>query len=408
MLKNINKNDSVIEISPVNPNESEVWADNGFVKINNELVYYDDVEKDKYNKVYKLIKCSRGIESIAKDHNKGDAIYGTVVAQQHNQLVNAIINIQRTIGDLQDTLNQNDLTTPTQALRLMDSPDSIDNVMSMNMALTNLSVYPPISDDACPDIEFIFNILETSPSTQAEFCVRIYGNYLTYRLDFGDGTHTTTEFAGTYTYPMGATVNPVVTVTSGSCCITQQPVSNPGCCEVDSVPSPPVPFSVLIPEIEIPDFIAPSSTQNCPGPIFDLPPLIIPQLGLSSIASCGDLCDILVSIVGPEIPSTISVIGCTMPSTISLVGCCLPSTISIVGCSSISLIAPSTISIVGCNIPSIISVFCCDIPSIIVVEGCDIPSIIHFADVPSFAPISFTNPPSFDPICFCEDRKSVV
>lgn len=258
-----------------------------------------------------MLNCERAIEGKAKSYDKGTGICGMYVAQLHNQLIEAIINLENVIGDLGDTL------TNIEPNSLMLASEN-QNLKSMNASLSHMLGYSGIVDDACPDVEFIFNMLT---ATEAEFCVRIFGSYLSYKLDFGDGNYTTTQYAGTYTYSISATINPIVTVTADNCCIVMQPSTSLESSLVPELPTPSVPFAITIPNIpDFPSFTAPDSTRTCPGPLFDMPP-IINQLscgsGCSGI-SLVDCCPSMISVECCDIPSFISVVGCNFPSFISV------------------------------------------------------------------------------------------
>jgi hypothetical protein len=348
------------------------WPGNGFVTIEEELIYYDQTERNDFGKLIKLKKCLRAIEGKRAAHLAGCPIYGNVVAQHHNRLVDSIVQIEHTIGDLRELLN-----TPEQML--------IANVdmgfsESLHAALGNLTYCAPVGDDACPDVEFEFNFL--SP-TEAEFCLRIFGEYTSFKIDFDDGNFTTTEFAGTHTYSGAGTYSPTVTVESLKCCILQQPTTPTEGCEAPILPTPSIPFSVKIPDVpEFPSFIRPS--QTCPGQLFNLPPILIPSMTAcepSSTFLCtpidcpenSQICSFIISVIGDVFPSIISIEGCCPPSIISIISCTFPSEISIVGCCP-----PSVISIEGCCPPSVISIEGCCPPSIISIVGCCPPSIISF------------------------------
>ncbi len=76
-----------IEIEPVSAESNEIWADNGFANISGELFYYDEVEKDSNDKVYKLKRCARNLGgSKTKFNESGSMVRGFVVAEHHNQL----------------------------------------------------------------------------------------------------------------------------------------------------------------------------------------------------------------------------------------------------------------------------------------------------------------------------------
>jgi PKD repeat protein len=398
---------TLLSIVPASPNKQDPFPSSGFVTIDEEMIYYGDIEKDHNGKTKTLLNCIRGIESKPCWHPKNSLVVSNVVAQQHNRLVKAIINLQNAIEEI----TSRDFSSETDQIVNLRAAASPFSVAPAAIQLTTTAY----DNDACPDVDFIANVIQTVPNTTIEYCVRIYGNYLSYRLDFGDGNYTTTEYSGTYDYAPLATVNPVVTVTSTFCCITQHPTTTIEGCNLPEPAETPVPFTVLIPPVpEFPSFTTPLSTGTCPGPIFSFPPIITPELSISSISFSSGCCP---SAVCCDIPSVISIIGCNIPSvisaqfpsnisvdvelpTLSFVGN-FPSIISFANCCNVpSVISfePSVISFANANIPSVISfvgdipsivsfVGCCDFPSHISVDCCDIPSVISFqAD-----PISIIN-----------------
>lgn len=379
---------TVIEIVPVPANDAEVWPDNGFASLPNELLYYDSVVRNNGGKVERLVDCVRAVEGVAEDLPGGTPIYGNAVAQHHNQLAEAILELERTVGDLFNTVHQ--ATRPVGLVADVDAQFT----RSLQASLQSLSALTLVPDDACPDVEFVF-VAGTAPAelgggVQADFCVRIQGwdpATMTYLLDFGDGTSTTTEFAGQHTYASGATVNPVVTVVAPNCTLVVTPTTPQDGCEITQ-PVPPVAYYVPIPDVPaFPSFIAPRPI--CPGPLFNLPPIFLNcEQTLSAAPSVSGI-----SAECCSMPSVISVVGCNMPSLISVECCNFPSQISVVGLLEI----PSAISVTA-EFPSLIAfASCCHIPSVITFEGCDFGAIstgcISFCDPPSFSPISWLPPP---------------
>lgn len=388
-----------IEIKPQSANDAEIWPENGFVSLPGELVYYDDVEKNENGKVCKLIKCQRAVEGVAKYNNINTPVFGNVVAQHHNQLVEAIIEIEKTIGELSDLINEPSNSRQTASF-------------TMHTAMNSMLHFAPVGDDTCPDVEFKLNSEVPVPGgIEAEFCVRIFpwNASWSYSLDFGDGESTTTEFSGTHTWASGGPYTPKVTLVTPRCTIVQQPATPEEGAEITPSVAPAFAFHVAIPEFpDFPSFVAPRRT--CPGNYMNLPPIMVPQVNTCSnisvtVAVAG------VSIIGASIPSEIVITGCCPPSVISFEGCNLPSIISHIGCcelpSVISYVGfpPSVISLDGCCLPSIISVVGCDLPSIISIDG-SLPSIITVdgsgiptsitvnSDIPSVITIEGCNIPS--------------
>lgn len=290
-----------IAILPVHANDPEVWPDNGFVTIDNELIYYDASEKNSDGKICRLLRCLRKLEGKITESQAGTPVYGMVVAQHHNQLVDAIINIEKALGDI-SVLQGN---TPVGMQKMMGT--HTDETMSLHRSMMSLMGAAPAADDICPDVGFTFTMLT---STLAEFCVRIQGDFDTYQLDFGDGSFTTDTFEGTHTFASTPTNTPSVTVTNDGCTIVLTPETPQPGCDVAEIESPAVSWATPIPDApDFPLFIEPK--QICPGPIMQLPPIAQPCVQLSTSCcpiSFGNLSDIRVSCIGCCIPSRISVI----------------------------------------------------------------------------------------------------
>ena len=107
-----------VEIEPVSAESNEIWADNGFANISGELFYYDEVEKDSNDKVYKLKRCSRNLGgSKTKFNESGSMVRGFVVAEHHNQLADAIIKIEQFVGAICD------ITDAEEFAKIKDSLD---------------------------------------------------------------------------------------------------------------------------------------------------------------------------------------------------------------------------------------------------------------------------------------------
>jgi hypothetical protein len=266
---NLNPTDTTIAIIPAEGDE--IWPENGFVTLPNELVYYDEVGYDENGKINSLKRCNRAIEGIAKDYVAGTHVYGMVVSQQHNQLVEAIIAIERNIGELSDSITR----TP---INFNSMPDTLQVNMNHLLGLN------PVIDDSIPQIEFEFNVgIPVAGGTQAEFCVRVFpwNPNWTYELDFGDGTTESTLFQGTHQFAPGGPYTPTVTiVTDTATLVIQAHTVDQGCDVIPSVTSPVDPFHIPIPDVpDFPSFIAP--IMSCPGPLLNLPPYSIPSITIS-------------------------------------------------------------------------------------------------------------------------------
>lgn len=334
-----------VEIVPVKADAPEIWADNGFANLDGELFYYDSVSKNSDGKVYKLKKCGRNLGGTkTKFTRKGAWVRGFVVAEHHNQLVDAILKVEDFVGFNFD---------PRQE--------------TLDWRIRNLAEIPVISDDwNCPDINFTFNVLERNNQTGilARYLIQIgtTGSLGTsnFRLDFGDGTFTTSSLEGEHRYSIDATIDPILTITNDNCQIITSPInrSNPLTLPDFTV----VPFEVpLPPTVVLPPITTPSI--SCPDPELTLPPFVTP---------CGTL-DTFPSIIGPglSLPSTITIIGPDNPVNITT------SVISIVGGFSLpdviifDNLPPSNISIVG-TIPSTIVI---EFPSSSILFGLDLTEV---------------------------------
>jgi hypothetical protein len=201
-----------IFIVPVPSWQQEIWADNGFVTINGELIYYDAVTKDNNSgKVTVLRNCIRNVDGKKpKFAAAGNFVRGFVVAQHHNQLARTIANIENFLG----TRNTTDKNSISWKLNYLNS---------QNYA----------GDDAlCPQIIFTYTIL---PPEKDATCVTIaynatiQGNYTNFAIYFGDGTSTNLSLSGTHTYTMNETIDPYIEVTGFTCdCIITNPIRKYG------------------------------------------------------------------------------------------------------------------------------------------------------------------------------------
>jgi hypothetical protein len=290
-----------IEIVPVTSDKADIWADNGFANIEGELLYYDSVEKNANDKVIKLKGCSRQLGGNTQWNARGTWIRSFVVAEHHNQLMDAILKTQDFIGYNFD-----------------------DRQKTLDWRIRNLEELQIVFDDFdCPDVVFTFNIEEDDPITGklASYLLEISppGSINNFRLDFGDGNFTTTEIEGTHRYAVNARVDPIVTVANDKCEILQTPIEriNP----VEPSPQIEAVFEIVIPEIpDIPDFTFVAC--EVPEPDINLPPLIVPCISLEG--QVGPLPSV---ITGPDITlvSNVTIAGPDQPVQI------LHSTVTITG-----------------------------------------------------------------------------
>ena len=251
---------SEIEIVAVPPDKAEIWADNGFANIKGELLYYDSVEKDTNGKVNKLKGCARQLTGSTKYQKKGTDIRGFVVAEHHNQLVDAILKIEDFVGINFD-----------------------ERQKTLDWRIRNLEELQVIFDDHnCPNIDFTFNTISTDAEggVLTEYLIEITppGTINSFRLDFGDGTFTTTELEGQHRYSINATIDPVVTVSNDLCEVIQTPIERA---------EPTEPPAVVTDVLEIPFPESPTIPDftfvpcDVPEPDLNLPPLVFPCVSLT-------------------------------------------------------------------------------------------------------------------------------
>ena len=216
--------------------------------------------RNEHGKVVRLKGCARQIGGEkTKFNKKGTWVRSYVVAEHHNQLVDAILKTQDFIGRNFDP-----------------RPETLD------WRIRNLQELAVIFDDfSCPDINFTFNIVEDDPvgGVLAEYLIEITppGSVSSFRLDFGDGDFTTTVLEGQHRYALNARIDPVVRVSNDKCQIIQTPIerSNP------AEPPPDISrdFDIPIPEVpEFPDFTF--VPCEVPEPDINVPPLVVPCISL--------------------------------------------------------------------------------------------------------------------------------
>jgi hypothetical protein len=337
-----------IEILPVASDKPEIWADNGFGNIDGELFYYDSVGKDSNGKVNKLKGCARALSGKSKFNPRGTWVRSYVIAEHHNQLVDAILKVENFVGFNFD---------PRQE--------------TLDWRIRNLQSLAIIFDDyACPDVNFTFNIVENDKETG------ILANYVveltqpttanSFRLDFGDGEFTTTALSGSHRYALNATIDPVVTLSNDKCQIIVTPVERENPSEPPAVIEDV--FDIPIPAVpDVPDFTF--VPCEVPEPNINLPPLVFPCLSLEG--QVGPLPSV---IIGPDIQlvSNVVIEGPDNPVQI------LHSTVTIEG---------------GFSLPSIIFV---DVPPTIVIDPPIPPTIVIVAQSSIAMGIDYGELPKFE------------
>lgn len=343
------------EISIV-PQDREMWGENGFLNLSDELIYYDGVDRDSFNRVIRFKNCLRGMNGHSFFNVAGTIIRGPVVAEQHNQMVLAIIKTEKFIGYNFD-------------------PDPV----TLDWRIRNLQAQPRIADDfACPEVQFDFDVLssDTATGTLISYSATITGNYGSAVVSFGDGQVSTT-LTGTHLYSVNSRIDPSITVQNGDCQIIQTPIERTEIAAPEP-PTPTLPFTVPVPVAPtFPTLIFPSAVL----PSLDLlpPPFVDSCLDLSPLNNLPSIFanffdDFLMSLASIVVPSI------NFPGVISLQ---IPSNL--------------VLSVVFPSIPSI---------PVVVPSGTSIPvtvppgTSIPFGPVPVFPDIGFDTPPTFAPISF--------
>ena len=235
-------------------------------------------------KIFKLKRCLRGMGGKPTKFNpSGTWVRGFVMAEHHNQLVDATISVEKYIFELEDRI-----------AKLEAEPVCSDDAYCAEVTLeTNVSQSP----DGCSETTMQYNVI-------------VNGTFSTFNLDFGDGQSTSSIQSGTHTYASGANIDPVVTVIGGECAVVQTPISrlNGGVPEVSETPTfvIPIPQVPNFPDIAIPDF-------QQPNPQIELPQIVFPCLNVSPIGTDINIPSII-NIVPPVIsfvPPSISPVSFT-------------------------------------------------------------------------------------------------
>jgi hypothetical protein len=290
-----------IEIIPSGNNE--VWADNGFANIGGELFYYNNVDKKEVNgqsRIFKFKECVRNIGGETSKYNfAGEMVRGFVIAEHHNQTVDAVISIQDFIG-------------------INFSQDKT----SLDYRIRNLEETPVIFDDFnCPDINFTFTIVENNTTTGllTAYSVDINGTFTNFKLDFGDGNYTSSVLQGTHIYAPNSIPDPVLTIYNDNCSTTITPTNRtssiePVVAEFNPPLEIPIPPPPEIPPILITPFIELENKYN-------IPPIVFPCLDATNIN--------IPSGIYVNIPSNINISPINIPSKIDISPINIPSTITI-------------------------------------------------------------------------------
>jgi hypothetical protein len=341
---------SEIDIVPVTT--YEVWPNSGFATLEGEIIYYDSVAKNDAGFVIKLRRCGRNLGGNKTRFNvAGTWIRGFVMAEHHNKIVDAIINLE-------------------------------DYVLSLDEMIAGLQNEPICIDDGgCTSVNFDFetSLPNACLGVDAIYNVNITGNYTTAKVDFGDG-NTTNVLSGTHTYSQNSTIDPVVTVENALCTVIQTETDRDD--TNNWTPYSPPPQSPYIETCQIPDippFVIPTFV---PPTGFATPQITSPCIDFTPFNFALSIPKILISIPSIKFPN-IKLIVPSIPN-ISMIVPSIP---------NISLIVPSImpISFIGSfsgYLPSIISFGPVNIPSVIEFGPVNIPTII-----PIIAPLGWAAPP---------------
>ena len=334
-----------IEIRPVKADESDIWAENGFATISGELLYYDSVEKNSAGNIIKLKNCVRNLGGSATQFNAaGTDIRSFVIAEHHNQLVDAIVSLERFLGPEEGELEGEVVTC------------GLDEVEASPVECED--------DGNCPIVDFtVTDITENANNcsgTVISYTIDIEGVANRFDLDFGDGTNTSSTEDGTHTYAPGAVIDPIVTASNDFCEVIVTPHEPLNTTAVSSVTpftptgaTPDDPFIFPVPQISIPNISI--TPIDCPSVDISIPPIVGPAFELDPFGS-------------PTISVSTTTPTLSVPSVISLIPT-LPSVIEI------SPIVPTIISIEP-PVPSVISVTD-DISDISLIDDLADISLIH-------------------------------
>ena len=238
-----------VNIAPVPVGKHEIWANNGYANVSGELFYYDAVDRcdqggiNVGGDITTLKRCARNLDGSNTQFNKrGDFVRGFLVAEHHNILVDAIIEIEKMAYDLKQA---------------MDYLDLLDCVDDFNCPVVTFYVYPQ------PEIVCV--------GTTINYNVVVNGVFDNLVINFGDGQDSI-DLTGTHHYAPGQSVDPVVTITNNSCVVVATPTNSKA--ENMVVPIPKSPLTIPIPDCAaFPPFNPP--TCDTPSTTFAFPPVCL-------------------------------------------------------------------------------------------------------------------------------------
>ena len=307
---------TTINIVPVSADKDELWADNGFITISEELIYYDGVAKDSNNKVNQLTNCIRNMGGKTPQYNlAGTDVRGFVIAEHHNQIARAIVNAENFLG-----------------INLTDVKETLD------WRIRNLANQGPIVDDyGCPEVNFDYYIVseDNTFGTTIQYNLEITGIFDSFTIDFGDEQITTTVTGGTHVYAPNTTIDPVVTVNATNC---ESVISGVKRTQLNQPLAQQVTIDLNVAVPAVPEFPnLPSVFVNDVNNQLLLPPIVFPCIdtvgfGPITVPSVIKITPPLIipSVVNfvnpPNIPSTVSIspVSINLPSYIYVEGLCSP------------------------------------------------------------------------------------
>ena len=307
-----------VYIKPVPPDKPEIWADNGYANISGELFYYDSVQKDYgTGKVSALLNCIRNLGGEQPKFNAaGTFIRGFVIAEHHNQLARAVVNLENFVG-IENSTNKN----------------------TLDWKIRNVSVQQPIIDDLCPTVTFYYYTIsqDNTTGTLIAYELEIIGNYTAFLIDFGDGNTESTNLSGTHNYSPNTKIDPLARVDAPNCEITQSALErnepNEPLVQIfpldletilpDLPTIPDIDFNVgtlVNADIQLPPIVFPCLDIGPFGPI-QIPSVIniVPPINIPSVINFGAVPNIPSNITispFPPIPSTIDI----TPAVIDILG----------------------------------------------------------------------------------------
>lgn len=358
-----------IDIRPQTPDSPEIWADNGYATISGELLYYDAVEKNQYGKVNKLKRCTRNLGGKQTKYNPANTpIRSFVIAEHHNQLALTAIEIEKFVGTV-DCQNENTLTCCLDELITADCQD----------------------DNACPDVQFDYNIVssDSCEGTLIQYDITINGSFNFFQIDFGDGTSSLVPTGGTKRYAPGSVIDPFITVSNDTCEIVVTGIQRSHDNEPDANQTN-TPLTLNVPNFTFPEINIPNISLQDVN--ITIPPIVEQCIDIEPISFGG------ISIGDIDIPSTISLIAPNL-NPISLIAPNLsPISLIVPSISPISVIdtIPDVINIIG-SIPTSISITH-NIPTTISITS---PSIsVYWGVPPLLSCVVSVTCPSSSPMAF--------